>query len=399
MCLKIPSFFIILSFVLAVGQSHSHLANPLPTRRLDCRVGNGRPRACYGPCPALDTYGEPTGITPQRPAETWRRGERRFVSWHRNNHGQRESGFVRLTLVPVSKMMDKDAHKKFTFQISCWSSGLHRCPSRKERVCGNDGEGMAYKVPITVPSVYPDDVYAFGWAWYGGGDFRGKGYFGDYYSCSFVRIQGGRRVTRSYSPQFVAGIGQPSRSTCISSVDRLGVCVREPCSGPDIAPRKPAELPREIRLRDVIQGGIRGQAGDVSQASSGGRNKHRTPIQPSSGNDNEEEKAPSVKSFRIYDVKTRHFKSTRRRKIRVPLSKYENGFTIGLKVQGHVTKVTFSGRRYFHTEAVPPYIINGNLRHRLRALRCRKGRTQNYQATLFGVNGRRKDVNFNVKCV
>lgn len=235
-----------LTLLFALVHSHSHLARPLPTRRLDCRVGNGRPRACHGPCPPLDTYGEPTGISPQRPAEVWRRGQSRIISWHRNNHGKRESGFVRLTLVPVSKMMDKTAHKKFTFQISCWSSGLHRCYSRREEVCGNDAEGLAYEVPITVPSVYPDGVYVFGWAWYGGGDFRGRGFFGDYYSCSFIRIEGGSRLTTSYSPRFVAGSHQPSQSSCISSVDRIGVCSREPCRGPQIAPRRPRDLPRTI---------------------------------------------------------------------------------------------------------------------------------------------------------
>lgn len=362
-------------------------------------MGNGRPRACYGPCPPLDTYGEPTGISPQRPAEVWRRGERQIISWHRNNHGKRESGFVRFTLVPVSKMMDKNAHRKFTFQISCWSSGLHRCYSRSERVCGNDAEGLAYEVPMTVPSVYPDGVYVFGWAWYGGGDFRGRGFFGDYYSCSFIRIEGGSRLTTSYSPRFIAGTRQSSQSTCISSVDRIGVCIREPCRGPQIAPRRPRGLPRTIYLRDISRESF--ASNNFRQNSRGGRKKLNKESQFTPPIKNIGRGPLGVKGFRIFDVATGKYKDVpgRGRKLRVRLSKYRLGFTVGLRVRGHVTKVTFSNRRYFHTEALPPYIINGDSKHRrLTPLPCRRRQTLVYRATLYGSDSTRKDVDFRISC-
>lgn len=144
--------------------AHSHLARPLPTRQLDCRVGNGRAKACYGPCAPLGRYGNPTGVSRNKPAETWRRGEFREIRWHRNNHFDR-SGFVRLTLVPIAKMMNKRMHDRFTFHITCWHSGLHKCSSRRKNVCGNDRQGKAYRTSVRVPTSYPDGLYAFGWSW------------------------------------------------------------------------------------------------------------------------------------------------------------------------------------------------------------------------------------------
>lgn len=64
---------------------HSHLADPLPVRELHCRVGAQQGRDCPGPCPRDDRYGRPNGITIDNPAETWGRGQRINVRWHRDN--------------------------------------------------------------------------------------------------------------------------------------------------------------------------------------------------------------------------------------------------------------------------------------------------------------------------
>lgn len=64
--------------------SHSHLADPLPTRQLHCRVG-GDARACHGPCPTGDDYGRLNPVNKHQPAEVWGRGATVNVRWHRDN--------------------------------------------------------------------------------------------------------------------------------------------------------------------------------------------------------------------------------------------------------------------------------------------------------------------------
>lgn len=354
-----------------VSSAHSHLANPLPTRRLDCRVGNGRHRDCHGPCPALDVYGKPTGIGPSRPAQTWRRGERRYVTWHRNNHGRGESGFVRLALVPVKKMMDKSAHKKFTFQISCWSSGLHRCHSRNARVCGNDADGKAYKVPITVPTAYPDGVYVFGWAWYGGGNYKGDSYFGDYYSCSFVRIQGGKEASSSTRPLFYPGLNQKYKDSCISATDRVGVCYREPCHGKRVQRMRPRDLPRSIARADLT-GARPKYVSNKGSVSIAGATVH------------------DLSSGRRLNVRGHHFS--------VKLSAFRKGFTISVRVSGNVRKVDFKSHGYRHSEREAPFVINGNYGGRMFPLKCRKGQHIDFQAIATGHSGKTAERQFRIRC-
>lgn len=372
-------------------KGHSHLANPLPTRRLDCRVGNGRARACYGPCPPLDTYGELTGISASNPAETWRRGDKRTVSWHRNNHGDGESGFVRLSLVPVDQMMDKRAHEKFTFQISCWSSGLHWCPSRQERVCGNDGEGKAYKVPIIVPASYPDGVYAFGWAWYGGGDYRGASFFGDYFSCSFIRIAGGAEVTQSYRPVFVPGIQQKYSDACVAATDRVGHCVREPCRIGQVRPLRPKNLPSSINSRDL---------GSQELSGSGGIDNGGQPEKDDLSPGKRGSRLPfRIEGLQVFDLRTNQVKTTSNRKVRIRLSGYKEGFTLGLQVSGNVDKVRFDMPGYDHTERMFPFIVNGNVDGELDPLQCRKGKVLTISCTVFGPGDATEKVEYKVKCI
>lgn len=266
------SLIMVWILMLICVEAHSNLAYPLPTRELHCRVGSQHGRDCYGPCPRLDTYGRWNHpVSADSPAATWRRGQLVTIRWHRDNRklhfcsyqlfisrlpsftthilthaetNQRKhtntyalyaggrakiddgSGFVRLSLVPVSEMMNKGVHNKFSFYYSCMGVGLHKCEDRSVDVCGNDMEGKAWQSKVLVPTIYPDGVYVLGWSWYGGGDFRGHSFFGDYYACSFVRIQGGARVTPSFGVHFnsYAGSGR-----CVSAVDRAGVCRREPC--------------------------------------------------------------------------------------------------------------------------------------------------------------------------
>lgn len=340
--------------LIATATAHSHLAYPLPTRRLDCRVGNGRRVKCYGPCPPLDTYGRPTGVSPQRPAVTWRRGQRQTIKWHRNNHGNGESGFVRLSIVPVSKMFDKDAHRRYTTHITCWGSGLHRCYKRTVQVCGNDADGMAYQAHITVPTSYPDGVYAFGWAWYGGGDYRDRSFFGDYYSCSFVRIQGGVEVSAMWKPEFVPAPNLQYKDGCPAATNRVGVCVREPCNIGPVKPMHPAQLPDAIYASDFGET-VKRSDNDVSN---GGRNRGAE---------------FRVLGMQAIDVRTRQTRVFSGDHFRINPNSYGNGYTLALRTEGRVLSVRFEGPGFAHTEYVAPFVINGN-DGTLRPFRACRGR-------------------------
>lgn len=159
------------------------------------------------------------------------------------------TGFVRLALVPVHRMMDKEAHSKYAFHFTCMNRGPHHCYDRSYDVCGNDAQGMAWRTFVQVPTSYPDGIYVLGWSWYGGGDYKGDSFFGDYYSCSFIRIHGGVSVTNEFQPLF-------DGPKCLSATDRLGVCWKEPCHiSQRVYPIIPAEFngrrPSAIRRAEL----------------------------------------------------------------------------------------------------------------------------------------------------
>lgn len=192
------------------------------------------------------------------------------------------TGFVRLVLVPVDKMMDKKAHEKYAFHFLCMNEGLHRCPDRSYDTCGNDAEGMAWQKEVEVPTSYPDGVYVFGWSWYGGGDYRAMSFFGDYYSCSFVEIKGGVAVTDAYEPTW-------DGHKCVSSTDRLGVCWKEPCHVGRMYEMEPAEFKNGIKPEAIQRWWFEEDDADDKQSGSsawvgsgvvsvGGRSRGRSDV-------------------------------------------------------------------------------------------------------------------------
>ena len=69
-----------------------------------------------------------------------------MVKWHKNNH---HGGFVRLTLVPHEKMMDKKAHSDFAFWYGCFDTGQHRCENKFDsKECGSDKQGYAFETYV-----------------------------------------------------------------------------------------------------------------------------------------------------------------------------------------------------------------------------------------------------------
>lgn len=209
--------------------AHSFLTQPKGDygfwEKPECRVG-GPPHApndsCRGPCIEESSwmFDKDAGVE-----DVYARGQNVHIKWTRNNH---RGGFVRLALVPRDQRMNRTAHRDFAFWFGCFDMGNHRCQSP---MCGTDERNIAYSALVRIPTVLPDGDYVLGWTWYGG-ITSGLSYFGDYWSCSFVRVQGGPR-TKHFDRVFSAGTrsGSLSHNTCMSAVNSMGQCVREPCYG------------------------------------------------------------------------------------------------------------------------------------------------------------------------
>lgn len=237
--------------IICLAAGHSLLGEPKPTTPKECRLG-GRLEVfnCPGPCDtnSLLRPGNRNIPGPDRPRATWRRGSTVTIKYQRNNHGP--GGFVRLSLVPIAKMMDKEVHSRNAFHYSCWGGGAVNATAAemgRDRtgysLTGSDGRFHDsavgyYTTRVHVPEVIPDGIYAMGWVWYGGigGSFKGNkpehpfpnGFFGDYWSCAFVQIRGGPS-TPTYRPVFQANLGRYWGDQCWSGADRPGPCAYEPC--------------------------------------------------------------------------------------------------------------------------------------------------------------------------
>ncbi|CAN8069705.1 unnamed protein product [Agarophyton chilense] len=220
-----------------------------------CRVG-GEPQFgllnCPGPCDLSSIHGRyhySNYGSSENPARVFRRGEQATIKYQRNNHAP--GGFIRLSLVPPNQIMDKDVHKRNAFHYSCWGANPVQA-ARNEldtdrfgfTFIGSDGEQHGepkgyYTSQIIIPNCIPDGDYVLGWVWYGGtgGSVLGNypqapkpwGYFGDYWSCSFVRVQGGTPLAESCHSAFVNDMSQYSDAGCMSANDEPGVCASEPC--------------------------------------------------------------------------------------------------------------------------------------------------------------------------
>lgn len=171
---------------------------------------------------------------------------------------------MRLTIVPVEAAMDKEVHARNAFHYSCW--GAHPVAATSSELgrdefgfslVGSDGRNGRHKPGYyieraVIPSVVPDGDYILGWTWYGGtgGHVLGNepqkpgqfSYFGDYWSCSFVRIKGGASLSRRYTPIFENSMRRFSDKGCMSFTDRPGICEIEPCLKIRGKYQKPAEF-------------------------------------------------------------------------------------------------------------------------------------------------------------
>lgn len=205
---------------------------------------------CQGPCDLRAIVsGRANYDSPEKPAAVYSRGQNATVKYERNSHGP--GGFIRLTIVPVEEMMDKAAHARNAFHYSCWGANpVIAEPEEIEideygfNIIGTDGKYHNftkgyYAVNITIPPCIPDGNYVLGWVYYGGTGtvMSGNepqaaslfGYFGDYWSCSYIRVEGGVDVAAECAPVFVNDQAQFFADGCASAHDAPGGCSLEPC--------------------------------------------------------------------------------------------------------------------------------------------------------------------------
>lgn len=185
---------------------------------------------CGGPC--ISEVSWFYNVSAHLDPTLWNRNQRATVVWTRNGH---RYGFIRLTLVPIEKRMSFSAHAKYTFHYACFESNPSNCDP-DEFNCGTDD--IIYTTEFKVPKV-PDGDYVLGWSWYGAAAQTNNEVwynFGDYWSCSFIRIQGGASESRKdFVPIFKSGTGEPR---CNALTNQLHVCQIEPCK--DAFDGKPA---------------------------------------------------------------------------------------------------------------------------------------------------------------
>lgn len=190
--------------------AHSNIGSPLAFSALSC-IGD---RAdCSIACPSVP---QKPWNTPKTPAAVWKRGQQATVIWHKNS---RIGGFY-----------------KMAFEWDCWSQGSFKCG--KSAICGRDKQGRTYTNNITVPAVFPGGAYVVAQTWYGGLHWQiQRAHHSDYYSCSFVRIQGGD-IQSSYTPKFrpnldpttrLGQLGSLPRDVCATRSTRIPECEGGPC--------------------------------------------------------------------------------------------------------------------------------------------------------------------------
>lgn len=209
------------------------------------------PPFCAGPCQLKAAKGGYSNFgSTINPAREYQRGQQFVVKYHRNNHGP--GGFIRLSLVTLKDAMSKNVHTRNAFHYSCWGAFLKQAGPNELSTdrfgfnfVGNDGELHSaprayYQSFATVPRCVPDGVYILGWVWFGGtslGPIKdnrprrpdNRGFFSDYWACSYVRIKGGASLTSSCDPVFVNDMMQFSTDGCMAGNDSPGVCSYEPC--------------------------------------------------------------------------------------------------------------------------------------------------------------------------
>jgi hypothetical protein len=356
--------------VLLISQvaSHSFLLHPFPDwtneRKPECRIGNPTTltspeyiQNCHGPCGSGER--ESNGgifFNPNQGSTTMKRGEKMYMKWTKNNH---QSGFVRFTLVPRSQRMDKNVHDKYAFHYACWEAGEINC--QPNEFCSTDLSRKRYQTEVEIPHVFPDGKYTLGWSWYGGTSNYGNGpvaEYADYWSCANIIIAGSvdnRNVADSFVPVFKTGMAN-NRDTCLSAVNRLGICTREPCSARYPASyQKPAQFangatPFPILASDLGYNGATSQYGASPVLAPANQNDLRA----------------WISHFELVNTNTGATITSDFSKS-VYVGNVKDSLSIRAVTQGNIKMVDFRiNGRSVHTEGSAPYYIAGDFSNTIR---------------------------------
>lgn len=338
--------------------AHSFLTVPLPISRLDgCRVGGvgGTPGNCPGPCPNSDFRSDTSS---KNPAAVYRRGSTYEVRWTRNNH---EGGLIRWAMVPVSEMWDMKSHERNAFHWSCWNINRFSCNTmERHRDCSFDRKNQAFRDYLRIPDNLPDGDYVLAWTWYGGGDGpEGKqAIFGDYYDCSYVRVEGGNTLAEVHYPTFSGD----SSGTCLATVNRPGICKREPCTPmPYVYRRVPAEFEGGRKPPPIYSTNFPNVATEY-------RYDYDYSIQTQSGF-SEAAVKPAGSSVRVTDLRLVDIHSNQIMWFADLTKPIKFGFDAKLSIMAEVTGPVarvewFINSRRTHTDTGAPYSIAGDFRGR-----------------------------------
>lgn len=240
---------------IQTAYAHTFLTHPNAYNRV-FQLRNCVGSECYQACPSVDESGMSNSA--DEPAAIWKRGEKVTINWARNNH---RTGIIRFAIVPVKRKMDREAHRKLALYHGCFDQGEYQCKKDPE-LCGADIKGYGYRRNFTIPTIYPDGLYVFALVWYGGihSPLSERRFFSDYWSCSHIRIEGGKSVGGTFRPFYDPGNNlQASKhhGMCLTGIDEPGVCPHSGCRGPYFhgLPKEyqDGKMPSPLKKSDIME--------------------------------------------------------------------------------------------------------------------------------------------------
>lgn len=243
----VQAAFLVFFFNIKYCGAHSILVSPQSFSRRACTGLCGPCRLANRRNPGILANYYPGGPV----AASFRRGQNTSIAYTRNNHAP--GGFLRLSLVPLESMMDKETHSRNAFHYSCWGANDRVATPeeiKKDRFnysfTGSDGSGHPHGVGyyiahVTIPKCVPNGYYVLGYVWFGGmsGTWAGtspqiplsSSHFADFWSCSWIQIEGSDPVEENCNSVFNNDMNVISNEGCMAHNDRPGVCASGPCNG------------------------------------------------------------------------------------------------------------------------------------------------------------------------
>ncbi|PVU96516.1 hypothetical protein BB561_001126 [Smittium simulii] len=205
---------VLLSLLASFCAGHGMMSFPVPRGNKKwggtCAAGAG----CKGPCD--DVRANSLTNNPYHLPHTIGRGEELTVKWSRLNH---PGGFVRLAMVPIDNSDSWDSFNNNVLKYTCYETNCGPQDPKDTKFGPLSGPGDSEcSTKLSIPTNLPDGLFTLQFIWYGGGIYYGQvdTSFGEFYSCSDIKIQGGSPPSSQKSaPAFVGGdIMYPTENVC-----------------------------------------------------------------------------------------------------------------------------------------------------------------------------------------